>query len=138
MLKAEGHGKPYLLMKIPALTGASIATALRKETPIRPFAHDLIVQALEQTGAKIVGVDVTDMQDGVFIAVLKVENAGKAYELDARPSDAIAVAARVNVPLRIRAHVLDVSGFAIEDLHFEPQRQPDLPEGVVEGSRRDM
>ena len=138
MLKAEGHKKPYLLMRIPSLTGASIATGLSHETPVRPFAHDVLIESLTRTGAKVVGVDVTDMRDGIFIAVLRMEKGGETFDLDTRPSDALAVAARVGVPLRISVHVLDSSGIAPDELGAPPHPGERVPEGIIKGSTKDM
>ena len=136
ILKAEGHEKPYLAMRIPALTGASIASGVAREKPPRPYAHDLFVELLRLAGLRVLSVDVVDLREGVYIAVLRVEKGGRVARMDARPSDAIAIASRLGAPVRVSARLLDRSGFAVEEGPGRDAEEP--PAGIIRESRREM
>jgi uncharacterized protein len=67
----------------------------------RPLTHDLIVNVVEGLGAELQDVIVTELKDGTYYARLRVRHDGELVEIDARPSDAIAVAVTCNPPLPI-------------------------------------
>jgi hypothetical protein len=81
------------------------------ETP-RPMTHDLIGRVVEALGAKLTGVEVVALREGTFYAelVLEAKDAKKHLRVDCRPSDAIALAARLGVPIFVAEAVLDAAG----------------------------
>ena len=90
---------------------AAIAMALQDVTPPRPLTHDLFVTALARTGARLLGVRVTRLEDGVFFGELVLDGA----VVDARPSDAIALALRAHAPILIAEAVLAEAGVPVEE-----------------------
>ncbi|MCX6217328.1 bifunctional nuclease domain-containing protein [Spirosoma sp.] len=106
--------------RIPLIIGASeaqaIAVAMEKMQPLRPFTHDLFYQALTQTGVIMKEAVITKVKDEIFYATISLlTNSGERLVLDARPSDAIALAVRFNCPLRATTEVVDMSGYFVDD-----------------------
>lgn len=85
------------------------AIALRMEgvTPPRPMTHDLLRSMLEQLGGTVQKIVISDLRESTFFAVIHVQQAEKTVEVDARPSDAIALALRTDAPLYVLRSVLD-------------------------------
>jgi len=80
------------------------------------MTHDLIIELLDELGAELTGVRITALTDGVFLAFLDLKTSGGIErELSARPSDAIALALRVDAPITVAAEVLETAGVAIPD-----------------------
>jgi uncharacterized protein len=89
----------------PILIGIFEATSIdrrvkRHETP-RPLTHDLLVNAVEQLGGEFQDVVISELKEHTYYAVLRVRQEGELIEIDARPSDAIAVAVTCDPPLPI-------------------------------------
>jgi bifunctional DNase/RNase len=77
------------------------------EKPPRPMTHDLMVGILSASGAELDRVDVTELRDGTFYAVLRVKRTdGTIHDVDARPSDAIALATALRRPVFVAEQVL--------------------------------
>lgn len=101
----------------PILIGLYEASSInrhvkREETP-RPLTHDLLVNAVEQLGGKFQDVVISELKDHIYYAVLRVRHEGELIEIDARPSDAIAVAVTCDpqLPIFVNEDVLtDVNG----------------------------
>jgi bifunctional DNase/RNase len=101
----------------PILIGIFEATSIdrrvkRHETP-RPLTHDLLVNAVEQLGGEFQDVVISELKDHTYYAVLRVRHEGELIEIDARPSDAIAVAVTCSpqLPIYVSEDVLtDVAG----------------------------
>lgn len=115
VLLKERHGSRYLPIWIGAVEATAIAFALQGvETP-RPLTHDLFVEVLGQLGAELSAVHVTALRDGTFFAELHLTRAGNELTVSARPSDAIALASRLeDVPIFGAEEVLDEAGLEIE------------------------
>jgi bifunctional DNase/RNase len=101
----------------PILIGIFEATSIdrrvkRHEAP-RPLTHDLLVNAVEQLGGEFQDVVISELKEHTYYAVLRVRHEGELVEIDARPSDAIAVAVTCDptLPIYVSEDVLhDVSG----------------------------
>jgi bifunctional DNase/RNase len=104
-------------------------------TPPRPMTHDLLVDLINELGASLTGVRITSLTDGVFFALLDhTTAAGKVHELSARPSDAIALALRVGVPITVAPEILEIAGVEIpEDAEGEPEDQVEAFREFLEG-----
>lgn len=76
------------------------------ETP-RPMTHDLLRSAVEQLGAKVEKIVISDLRDNTFYALIHLSRNGEALEVDARPSDAIALALRTEAPIFVAEPVLE-------------------------------
>lgn len=107
VLVLEGPEGESLAMAIGLAEATSIAKGLGQlETP-RPLSHDLLSQVITAMGARLRRVEVIDLRDDTYFAELVLERpAGTQARIDCRPSDAIALALRVDVPIFVHEHVL--------------------------------
>ncbi len=105
LLKAKDEEGSVVPIWIGALEAMSIVAGRSQEFP-RPMSHDLMLSLLEMMGAKVARIEVTDISEGTFYARLVVENRGVEFDIDARPSDALALAVRVDAPLYIAEKVV--------------------------------
>ncbi|UZE92348.1 MAG: bifunctional nuclease family protein [Methanosarcinales archaeon] len=87
----------------------AIGGALHNETTPRPMTHDLVISLLKKLNAKIDGVVIDDLEDGIYYARLIVQVDGNKKELDARPSDCIALALRADAKIRVKKSVIDAA-----------------------------
>jgi len=116
VLLREQGGTRYLPIWIGAVEATAIAFALQGvETP-RPLTHDLFVHVLGTLGVSLAAVHVTDLRDGTFYAELHLRGTdGATTVVSARPSDAIALASRLEgVPILAATDVLEEAGLEIE------------------------
>lgn len=103
-----------LPIQIDALQAISIAAGRSSETLERPLTHDLMISVLELLGASISRVEVTDLVDGTYYAMLVLDRSEVSFEVDSRPSDALALAVRVKAPIFVAEHVLEQSALRDE------------------------
>lgn len=119
---------------------ASISVAIDGDVPPRPLSHDLMARLLEATAATVDRVEVTRIEQGTFYAELALSTASGRTTLDCRPSDAIALSARLNAPLFVAESVLADAGVleeAVEDLSEDDDLQdPQAAEERVAEFRR--
>ncbi|MGA9140107.1 MAG: bifunctional nuclease family protein [Methanocella sp.] len=85
----------------------SIDIALRKETTPRPMTHDLVKSIMENFSINIDRIIIDDLDEQVFYARLMLRNGAREIEIDARPSDCIALAVRSNAHIFIEQGILD-------------------------------
>ncbi|HVS67106.1 MAG TPA: bifunctional nuclease family protein [Mycobacteriales bacterium] len=104
---------------LPIFVGGSEATAiglaLAGETPSRPLTYDLMATLMQSLDAHLDRVEVTEVRDGAFLAEVEVTVPSGGRRLDTRPSDAIALAVRLNAPLFVSDAVLDEAGAVLPD-----------------------
>jgi bifunctional DNase/RNase len=99
--------------QFPILIGLFEATSIdrrvRGEKPSRPLTHDLLVHVIETMGGELDSVVVSELKDHIYFAKLRVRHNGELIEIDARPSDAIAVAVTCDpyLPIYVAEEVLD-------------------------------
>jgi bifunctional DNase/RNase len=106
ILKEVGRER-YLPIWIGPWEADAIARRLQDLAPERPLTHDLFAATLQQIGATLRRVVVSEIVDETFKANLEVEIGGRCHEVDARPSDAIALAVRVGATIYASEAVLD-------------------------------
>ena len=88
----------------------AIALEIEKISPQRPMTHDLIRNLIFQMGYELKSVTVTDLRENTFFASILLSNSvGKNIVLDARPSDALAIALRLDCPIFVSEHVFSIS-----------------------------
>lgn len=107
-----GNGKKVILFYIDPAVGLSINTVMSGQKMPRPLTHDLYMLTLLAFGATVSRVVITEVDGDVFFArlILEAENEimeRKIVELDARPSDCLAIAARADAPIYVLARVWD-------------------------------
>jgi bifunctional DNase/RNase len=113
ILKETGRER-YLPIWIGPWEASSIAMRLQGLTPERPLTHDLFASALEAVDARVARVVISELADETFHARLFVEREGHVGEVDARPSDALALAVRVGAPIYAAEAVLDQAGLGAD------------------------
>ena len=85
----------------------AIRIGLEKRATPRPMTHDLLRNMISQLNAQVIRVVINDLRDSTFFAQIRIIRDGKTLELDARPSDAIALALRTEAPIFVEQSVLD-------------------------------
>lgn len=85
----------------------SIALALEEIPQPRPNSHDLLASVVKELGGHLARVVITELRDGTYYAELAIERDGRVLPIDARPSDAIALAVRTATPLFARSAVMN-------------------------------
>jgi RNA polymerase sigma factor (sigma-70 family) len=109
VLLKEADGDRRLPIWIGAAEGNSLALRLTGETTPRPVTSDVMAELLRVTGARVERVAVTSLREKTFYAVIAIAVDGHVEELDARPSDALNLAARVAAPVFVDDGVLEES-----------------------------
>ncbi len=94
---------------IGLLEASSIATALENIKTPRPMTHDLIKSILDRLGVNVVRIEVNDLQDNTYFALIHLEVNGKRLTIDSRPSDALAVALRTGATIFVEESVIKKS-----------------------------
>lgn len=115
LLLRETQGERYLPIWIGTNEATAIALALEGVEPQRPMTHDLLKLVVDALGATVERVVVTGLKGGTFFADLVIQRDGEEVVISARPSDAIALAARTESPVFASMDVLDDAGVEIRD-----------------------
>ena len=111
----ERHADRYLPIWIGNFEANAIAMKIQGVTPDRPITHDLVRATFGELGITINKIVVTALSEEVFFARLHLRQDGKELDVDSRPSDAIALAVRVNVPIFANEEVLTEASIVIRD-----------------------
>lgn len=101
--------KTALPIWIGLIEASSIASELENVQLSRPMTHDLIKNLLQELDAKILRVEINDLHDNTFYAKIYIKSGERHIVLDARPSDAIAIALRVALPIHVSPEVVEKS-----------------------------
>jgi uncharacterized protein len=121
-----GSPAPVVLLEdersrlVPIFVGLSEAIsihhALSGELSPRPMTHDLFISVLEFLSASITSVLIDDLEGGIYYARLTIESEGRQSEIDARPSDCLALALRSHAPIEVQEKVVAESSIAKSDV----------------------
>lgn len=115
LILEETKGQRRLPIIIGSFEAQAIAVALEKMQPDRPLTHDLFKTVLDTSGIKISEVIVSDLINGVFHATLIGQKTdGSLLDVDARSSDAIALAVRFGCPIYTTPAVMEAAGIRLE------------------------
>jgi RNA polymerase sigma factor (sigma-70 family) len=111
ILQNKADEKQLLPIWIGMFEALAIITKLENQpTLARPMTHDLMANMLKEFGMKVVRVVVTDLRESTYYARITIQTDGKLKEIDARPSDSIALALRTGAPIFVAKSVLSESG----------------------------
>lgn len=113
ILKEVG-GDRHLPIWIGAYEAEAIAMELQGVTPTRPLPYDLMRNILTDVGATIDQIVIADLNDQVFFARILLDKDGRTIEIDARPSDAIALAVRTGSRIMVDEAIMSQAGVALE------------------------
>ena len=128
----EKESDRYLPIWIGPAEADAIAVRLQDVSVARPLTHDLLRNMIEQLGGRVAYIVVSDLSNDTFFARIVLDVKGETMEVDSRPSDAIALAVRVEAPIYAEDSVLDRAGVVLDE-EGQPAEQigPD-------GQRREM
>ena len=113
ILKEAGRDR-YLPIWIGPWEANAIAMRLQGVTPERPLTHDLFAAVLSELGVRVDRIVISSLSDETFHARLMLALPDARYEIDARPSDAIALAVRLGIPIHAAEAVLDQAALGPE------------------------
>lgn len=109
ILLKDDEDKLTIPIWIGLVEASAIAIQLEKITVSRPLTHDLLKNVITTLGATVDRIEVTDLRDNTFFAIIYVTVGDKTLEIDSRPSDAIALALRTESPIFVHQRVVDKS-----------------------------
>jgi len=109
LLKGEDDERSLPIF-IGAAEAQSIAIWMNQVDVPRPLTHDLFKNVLDKLHCRLQRIEVCDLKDGTFFARLVVRHNGEETEIDARPSDAIALALRFKATIYVARHVMEEAG----------------------------
>lgn len=127
MVLAEMDGNRRIPIVIGGAEAQAIAIELEKMTPSRPLTHDLFRSLANAFAIDVEEVLIYNLVEGIFFAKLVVSCQGRTAEIDARTSDAVAIAVRFNCPIYCNAFILEQSSINSEDDENELELdEPDI------------
>lgn len=116
LILSETDGNRRLPIIIGTFEAQAIALELESIKPPRPMTHDLLKSLVQSFNSKVEKVVINDLSEGTFFAQIHcVGDKGDGFKLDARPSDAIALAIRFGAPIFVNTEVLDEAGILTEE-----------------------
>ena len=121
ILLKEVEGSRRLPIIIGAFEAQAIALEMEGIKPPRPLTHDLLKTFIDNLGANVVEIIVSELRENTFYAKIILEASGLTNEIDARPSDAIALAVRTEAPIYVKENVMNAAAFI-------PSEESDIPE----------
>ena len=134
----EKESDRYLPIWIGPAEADAIAVKLQDISVPRPLTHDLLRSVIDYLGGSVHHILVNDLESDTFYAKVVINVNGKSLEVDSRPSDAIALAVRVQVPIFVEEQVLEKAGILLdketgkpllpEDSEGEPEKSPEVKE----------
>ncbi len=125
LILGEKHGNRRLPIIIGMFEAQSIAIQIEKISPNRPLTHDLFKSFAEHVHVAIVEVVISDLKEGVFYSRIVCSDGATTFDIDARPSDAIAIGLRFEVPIFTVESVLSEAGIILTDEETDPDTDED-------------
>ena len=124
----ERMAERYLPIWIGPAEADAIAVKLQDVNVPRPLTHDLLSSVIDNLGANVNSIVVNDLKNDTFYAKIVLNVDGGLVEVDSRPSDALALAVRVEVPIYVEEAVLDKAGILLDQETGKP-----LPQEMEKG-----
>ena len=123
----------FLPIWIGPYEAEAITLSLNEVEVVRPLTHDLLRNIINDLGAQVLRVNITELRDDVFYARIILQVNGQEMEIDSRPSDAIALAVRVHVPVFVDDEVMEAAS-------TEPEEdiEAEMPEGEESEERLEV
>jgi uncharacterized protein len=124
----------YLPIWIGPYEADAINIQLQEVEVARPLTHDLLKTIITEMGGEIKRIVVSDLRHDTFYATIFVERDGRGIEIDSRPSDAIALAVRVDVPIYVEDSVMEHAAITPDEEEEKPgQETPSAFKDLIEG-----
>jgi bifunctional DNase/RNase len=136
----EKNGERTLPIVIGEYEAQAIALGLENIKPPRPITHDLALSLLDSCGAEMDSVEITELKNNTYFAVIRLRNEIRSWEIDARPSDAIALAVRTTIPIFVHEDVMNVGSYTqdSEELQAHKTTTPNRVTTELEKLREDL
>jgi bifunctional DNase/RNase len=115
VLLKETQGERYLPIWIGAVEATAIAFALQGIQTPRPMTHDLMRDILRETDIEVARILISELVDQTIFALIRMSLNGKSAEVSSRPSDAIALAVRINAPIFAAEELHEQAGIELKD-----------------------
>jgi hypothetical protein len=138
LVLGEAKGKRRLPIIIGGFEAQAIAIELEKMTPSRPLTHDLFRSFANGFDINVSEVIIYNLVEGIFFAKLICSNNGKEVEIDARTSDAIALAVRFNCPINTYEFILSQAGIILDEDALAAANDNVTPGEMVEVEETDF
>jgi hypothetical protein len=135
LILAEAYGDRRLPIIIGGVEAQAIAIQVENIKPARPLTHDLFKQVADTLGFQLKEVIINDLVEGIFHAKLVVEQDAREVEIDARSSDAIALALRFECPIYTYEPILSAAGLKVEEGEEEKEGEGKEAKG---GAKRSL
>lgn len=135
LILSEIEGNRRLPIIIGTFEAQAIALELESIKPPRPMTHDLLKNLVLSFNSDIEKIIINDLSEGTFFAQIHYKRDKENVELDARPSDAIALAIRFGAPIFVNQKVLDEAGIITEDTRGESKKSEKQPADSPEMSK---
>ncbi len=134
----EIKGERTLPIIIGEYEAQSIALGLEKIKPPRPITHDLTLNMLDSLTVEIERIAVTELKNNTYYAVIYIRQNSKILEIDSRPSDAIALAVRRNIPIFVAEEVMEKGAYTPEDVQDLQEGRVNVKEDRLEKLRKEL
>jgi len=118
---ADEEGEQLLHIWIGPFEAHAIARVLKDEPFERPLTHDLLSSVISETGYTVERVTITKLENNTYFAEISLANSITATEIDARPSDAIALALRARAPIYVNEEVLEEAAESATQMREEAE-----------------
>ncbi|WP_315853128.1 bifunctional nuclease family protein [Paludisphaera rhizosphaerae] len=103
----EVDGDRMFPIVIGIFEATSIDRRVKNQTSVRPLTHDLLASTIEALGGELQDIYINELRDHTYFAKLRIRHDGDLIEVDSRPSDAIALAVAVDVPIYVAEDIID-------------------------------
>ena len=123
----------YLPIWIGPAEADAIAVKLQGVTVQRPLTHDLLCSTIDALGATVESIIISDLKNDTFYAKIILNVDGGQMEVDSRPSDALALAVRAEVPIYTEEMVLDKAGVILDRETGKPVSQEEVSDEELKG-----
>lgn len=128
LVLSEEEGNRRIPIIVGGFEAQAIAIELEGLAPPRPLTHDLFKNFSETYGIRILEVNISKLEDGVFFASILCDNGDRQVTLDARTSDAIALALRFKCPIFTTDEIMEKAGIVLDFEKGSSLEQTDIPE----------
>lgn len=139
LVLSEEEGNRRIPIIVGGFEAQAIAIELEGLTPPRPLTHDLFKKFSDSYGIHLLEVNIHKLDEGVFFANILCDNGDRKITLDARTSDAIALALRFHCPIYTTEEIVDKAGIVLDfekGTGLEPSLEDETPEEVIEKPKK--
>jgi hypothetical protein len=136
LILSEVHGDRRLPIIIGGVEAQAIAIQVENIKPARPLTHDLFKNISDTLGFTLKEVIINDLVEGIFHAKLVMEQEGREVEVDARSSDAIALALRFACPIFTYEFILSAAGLKVDEGEEEEESEGGEKKASAKGEKR--